>query len=69
MTNSGSLYKLYFKETYMESLKEDCPCPKLKCERHGNCEACEAYHGRKSTLTFCKREKKTKKNHLNKLYR
>jgi hypothetical protein len=40
----------------METLKEDCPCPKLKCKRHGNCDVCEAYHGRKGRLPYCKRD-------------
>jgi len=44
-------------ENQVNIIKADCPCPKLKCERHANCEACEAYHGRKGTRTFCKREK------------
>ncbi len=24
--------------------KADCSCPKTKCERHGHCEPCRAYH-------------------------
>lgn len=35
-----------------------CPCKRTKCERHGNCAACRAYHhaltGRKS-LTRCEK--------------
>lgn len=22
----------------------NCPCPKLACENHGNCQACVAHH-------------------------
>lgn len=25
-----------------------CPCKRLRCERHGNCEACRAHHQGKS---------------------
>lgn len=25
-------------------VKEDCPCKKKNCGRHGNCDACKAYH-------------------------
>ncbi len=25
-------------------MNENCPCKKKKCERHGDCEACRAYH-------------------------
>lgn len=35
----------------------ECKCPKKKCERHGNCKECEAYHARGKRLPYCKREK------------
>ncbi len=34
----------------------DCPCPKVECERHGNCDECEENHTSKGALPFCKRE-------------
>lgn len=48
----------------MEIVKADCPCPKQKCERHGNCIACESYHVRKRQLPFCKRDKYLKRNEI-----
>jgi hypothetical protein len=35
----------------------DCSCPKEKCERHGKCDECRAYHlGRKKAkLPYCER--------------
>lgn len=38
-----------------EEIKADCPCPKTKCERHGRCQECTAYHARKNKLPRCKR--------------
>jgi len=35
--------------------KADCPCPKEKCERHGDCEACGAHHSGGKSRPFCKR--------------
>lgn len=43
-------------------MKKNCPCPKEKCKRWGDCQACESYHGRKGRLPFCKREKDIDKN-------
>ena len=34
----------------------DCPCPK-RCPRHGQCQACAAYHGAKGKLPYCFRSK------------
>jgi len=39
----------------LSAFKADCPCPKRKCGRHGWCEECAAYHGRKGRLPHCKR--------------
>lgn len=33
-----------------------CPCPKIKCSNHGNCEECTKYHSISDGLPFCKRE-------------
>ena len=38
-------------------IKTDCPCPKLTCERHGDCDRCETYHYKKGKLPYCKRKK------------
>ena len=35
---------------------KECTCPKVDCERHGNCDACEENHTSKGALPFCKRE-------------
>jgi uncharacterized protein YbbK (DUF523 family) len=35
----------------------DCLCPK-RCERHGDCAACRAYHGKRGKLPFCERNKR-----------
>jgi hypothetical protein len=35
--------------------KADCSCPKKNCERHGYCEPCRDYHGRKGKLPRCER--------------
>ena len=34
----------------------ECPCPK-RCPRHGQCQACAAYHGAKGKLPYCSRNK------------
>lgn len=36
----------------------NCPCKRIKCERHGNCNACREHHNDKKSLTFCDRLKK-----------
>ena len=38
--------------------KEDCPCKKKNCERHGDCDACRAYHAESKRKRPCEREKK-----------
>ena len=38
-----------------EERREDCPCPKKKCSRHGLCEKCERHHGGRRKLPYCKR--------------
>jgi len=37
-----------------KKLNPDCPCTS-ECPRHGDCEACQANHNEKGSLTFCKR--------------
>ena len=47
-----------YKSLVMKELKSDYPCPKKKCERHGDCVVCEDYHLRKGKLPYCKRKNK-----------
>ena len=35
---------------------KECTCPKVRCKRHGKCEECRAYHGRKERLPYCERD-------------
>lgn len=35
----------------------DCPCTSLECERHGDCDACKAYHHGNDQQTSCERLK------------
>ncbi len=44
----------------LENGKERCSCVKKSCERHGNCEACLAFHRQnpKRPLPYCKCRKK-----------
>ncbi len=32
------------KTSFERNQNTKCPCKKLKCERHGNCDACREYH-------------------------
>lgn len=38
----------------------DCPCKKKKCERHGKCDECRAYHAafKPQQPVACEREHK-----------
>jgi hypothetical protein len=38
------------------SRKKVCPCLYTECERHGNCDACSAYHHGRGQKTSCERE-------------
>jgi hypothetical protein len=38
-----------------KELRSDCPCPKQKCERHGWCDDCRDWHGRKNKLPRCEK--------------
>lgn len=33
----------------------ECKCPNVKCERHGNCAACADHHNNKTNAPFCQR--------------
>ncbi len=39
------------------SISSNCPCKRIKCERHGNCSACKKYHSalKRNPLTTCQR--------------
>ena len=39
----------------VEGVKEDCPCPKISCRRHGLCDECIPHHAEKGKLPYCKR--------------
>ena len=46
---------IYAPHMLLSMFREDCPCPKVNCERHGYCEPCRAYHGAKGKLPRCER--------------
>ncbi|MCB6202041.1 hypothetical protein [Extibacter muris] len=50
----------------MEEINKDCPCKRVKCERHGRCDACREHHGKPDAkyLTACERINKRKKKRL-----
>jgi hypothetical protein len=35
------------------NMKEICPCPKINCPNHGNCEKCNSRHVRLGFLNYC----------------
>lgn len=37
--------------------REDCPCPKKKCDRRGKCRECYEFHLAGKRLPFCIRKK------------
>jgi len=39
----------------LPAYEPDCPCPKVKCERHNHCPECYVYHARKGKLPYCMR--------------
>ena len=38
--------------------REDCPCKRKKCKRHGDCEACRAHHAKSRRKLPCEQGKK-----------
>ena len=40
-------------------IKDDCPCTKIECVRHGDCDACRENH--KDNGPFCERDDSEKK--------
>lgn len=34
---------------------KDCPCKKVKCERHGKCDECRAHHEQSGRPRPCER--------------
>ena len=43
-----------------------CPCPRMKCERHGRCTECWNYHFSKKKLPYCLRKKQYREEFLGK---
>lgn len=41
-------------------IRQDCPCKRTKCERHGDCDACNRHHNLNEgkILTACDRTEK-----------
>lgn len=39
----------------MQKSREDCPCKRARCPRHGNCEACRAHHAGSKYSAACDR--------------
>lgn len=36
-------------------MNDDCKCPRVKCERHGNCIECQSFHSdEEKVINFCK---------------
>lgn len=42
----------------------ECNCPKKKCERHGDCDACIAYHKTNKREPYCLRKSKKPRKSL-----
>ena len=45
----------YIPMKYKMFIKEDCPCRKVKCFRHGHCNECRAHHETSKKLRPCER--------------
>jgi len=41
---------------YKDVQRDDCPCTRHECERHGNCKACVASHRERGYPPSCQRE-------------
>jgi|GEM_PF-1704108 len=50
------------------TIRTDCPCPKITCKRHTLCDECEAVHGEKGGLPFCRRPKRSLWGRIRKLF-
>lgn len=53
--------KMECKELVLSFQCDNCPCKRMKCERHGNCAACKEHHHNKNSkisLTRCEKLKK-----------
>jgi len=40
-------------EENKKEINENCLCPFSYCERHGDCEKCQAYHHNRGEETSC----------------
>ena len=45
----------YVPMAYKRTSKEDCPCKRTDCARHGRCAECRAHHARKKRILPCER--------------
>lgn len=46
----------------MKGQNQECPCKRLQCKRHGDCEACKKHHLEVMRYSpACERAKKKKK--------
>lgn len=45
----------------MPEKPDKCPCKRMKCPRHGDCDACKRYHAGKKYPPVCLRVSKTDK--------
>lgn len=50
-----SLESILQVESLEGKFKEDCPCPKVSCRRHGICDECTPHHAEDGKLPYCKR--------------
>ncbi|WP_255883845.1 MULTISPECIES: hypothetical protein [unclassified Ruminococcus] len=51
----------------MQKLNPGCPCKRIKCERHGNCEECKKQHAlKKKYLPACERIKQKEQRNAEK---
>ncbi|HHY52331.1 MAG TPA: hypothetical protein GX499_03700 [Clostridiales bacterium] len=40
---------------------QHCACPTKSCPRNGDCQACQAYHHSRGSLTRCEHDKQSAK--------
>ncbi|MGYP000307280458 len=45
---------------------KDCPCKRKSCPRHGNCEACKAFHADSKIVLPCEYKKRKAKKQAGK---
>ncbi len=45
--------------------KQDCPCKRTACKRHGDCEACRAHHAESKRKLPCEKQSGIPKENKN----